>query len=145
MTASATGNTAAAPARRSSAPTTVNVQPESTISSNRQGQPAVTGGIWEAAQQFCGKFQAVNFASEKPDIGFTLMNQLAVAEKRFPRSQRDVASDFFALRKHYTGSRWLFTEGINPLNAASHCDIAWAGGLASKAHRMYRDVGGAVA
>jgi phage FluMu gp28-like protein len=100
---------------------------------------------WEAVQQFCGKFQAVNFSSEKSDIGFTLMNQLAVAEKRFPRSQRDVASDFFALRKHYTGAKWLFTEGTNPLNAASHCDIAWAGGLASKANRIYRDVGGAVA
>jgi phage FluMu gp28-like protein len=100
---------------------------------------------WEAAQQFCGKFQAVNFSSEKSDIGFTLMNQLAVAEKRFPRSHRDVASDFFALRKHYTGAKWLFTEGTNPLNAASHCDIAWAGGLASKANRVYRDVGGAVA
>jgi hypothetical protein len=41
------------------------------------------------------------------------------------RSQRDLASDFFALPRHYTGAKWLFTEGINPLNAASHCDIAW--------------------
>ena len=31
------------------------------------------------------------------------------------------------------------------LNPASHCDIAWAGGLASKANRRYADCGGAVA
>jgi hypothetical protein len=55
-----------------------------------------------------------------------------------------VASDFFALRKHYTGSKWLFTESVNCLNAASHCDIAWAGGLASKANRHYADCGGMV-
>jgi len=99
---------------------------------------------WEAAQRFGGYFMSINFASEKHNIGFTLMNQLAVGEKQFPRSERDVASDFFALRKHYTGSKWLFTESVNCLNAASHCDIAWAGGLASKANRRYADCGGLV-
>ena len=100
---------------------------------------------WEASKRFGGYFSAVNFASEKHDLGFTLMNQLAVGEKRFPRGERDIASDFFALRKHYTGSKWLFTESANCLNPNSHCDIAWAGGLASKANRRYADCGGAVA
>ncbi|HMC27619.1 MAG TPA: hypothetical protein VKM56_07470, partial [Verrucomicrobiae bacterium] len=99
---------------------------------------------WEASQRFAGLFSGINFASEKHDIGFMLMNQLAVAEKRFPRSHQDIASDFFALRKHYTGSRWLFTEALNPLNPASHCDIAWAGGLASRANRRYPDAGALV-
>ena len=62
------------------------------------------------------------------------MNQLSVAEKRFPRSEQDIAADFFALRKAYTGTRWVFTEGRNTLNPASHCDIAWAGALATHAH-----------
>ena len=62
------------------------------------------------------------------------MNQLSVAEKRFPRSQQDIAADFFALRKFYTGTRWTFTEGRNIFNPASHCDIAWAAALASHAH-----------
>jgi hypothetical protein len=29
---------------------------------------------------------------------------------------------------------WAFSEGRNSLNAASHCDIAWAGALATHAH-----------
>ena len=66
------------------------------------------------------------------------MNQLSVAEKRFPRSQQDIAADYFALRKFYTGTRWTFSEGRNTLNPASHCDIAWAGALATFAHTERR-------
>ena len=74
------------------------------------------------------------------------MHQLTAGEKRFPSSteHRDVASDYLALRKHNTGSRWIFTEAQNPLNPNSHCDIAWAGGLASHAQSNFRDVGAAV-
>jgi len=93
---------------------------------------------------FPGKFRSINFSSEKHILGFTLMNQLAVGEKRFPRSHPDIASDFFALRKHFTGSKWLFTEGANALNPNSHCDIAWAGALATKAQVEYPDVGALV-
>ena len=93
---------------------------------------------WETAGHFPGQFAAVNFSSEKHDIGFVLMNQLSVAEKIFPKGQPDVAQDFFSLRKIFSGQKWKFTEGRNHLNAASHCDIAWAGALATKA-----DVAGA--
>jgi len=72
-------------------------------------------------------FTSINFASEKHNIGFT-HEPTGGRGKQFPRSERDVASDFFALRKHYTGSKWLFTESVNCLNAASHCDIAWRAG-----------------
>jgi len=101
---------------------------------------------WEASQQFSGRFRAVNFSSEKSDIGFKLMHQLAAGEKRFPiaTEHRDIACDYLALRKHNTGSRWIFTEGANNLNPNSHCDIAWAGGLASHAQSNFRDVGAAV-
>ena len=88
---------------------------------------------WETAQQFPGQFTPVNFASEKHDMGFALMNQLSVAEKIFPKSEPDVAQDFFSLRKIFSGKTWKFTEGRNLLNPASHCDIAWGGGLATKA------------
>ncbi len=54
--------------------------------------------------------------------------------KRIPHSHQDIAADFFALRKAYTGSRWIFSEGRNSLNAASHCDLAWAAALATHAH-----------
>jgi hypothetical protein len=80
-----------------------------------------------------------------PCAGFALMNRLAVAEKRFPRSENDIAADYFALRKAHNGSKWSFSEGRNSLNAASHCDIAWAGALASFAHTECRcSIGAAV-
>lgn len=88
---------------------------------------------WETSAQFPGIFTPVNFASSKHDMGFSLMNQLATAEKIMPKNEPDIAQDFFGLRKIYSGKRWTFTESRNLLNPASHCDIAWAGALASKA------------
>jgi len=98
---------------------------------------------WEAANQFHSRFLKVNFASKKQDLGFALMNQLSVVEKRFPRNQPDIASDFFALRKAFSGAKWLFTEGRNSLNPLSHCDIAWAAALATYAHTQRPRGGGA--
>jgi len=92
---------------------------------------------WDAANRFGGKFTAVNFGSKKHDIGFALINQLATAQKRFPKSEQDVAADYFALRKSFSSNRWAFSESQNKLNPASHCDIAWAGGLATMAHNEY--------
>src|SRR5437016_742094 len=89
---------------------------------------------WEAANAFPDRFTCVNFSSQKHEMGFALMNQLSVAQKRFPRSEQDIAADYFALRKTFRGSRWVFSEGDNVHNAASHCDIAWAGGLATEAN-----------
>ena len=88
---------------------------------------------WETAKQFPGIFKPFNFAGGKHDLGLALMNQLSVAEKIFPKGEPDVAQDYFSLRKIYSGKRWVFTEGRNLLNPASHCDIAWAGALASQA------------
>jgi phage FluMu gp28-like protein len=100
---------------------------------------------WETAKLYPSRFAPVNFSSKKHDIGFALMNQLATAQKRFPRSEQDIATDYFALRKSYEGSRWVFSESPNSLNPASHCDIAWAGGLATEAHNSNkRAVGGFV-
>jgi phage FluMu gp28-like protein len=89
---------------------------------------------WEAARLFPSRFLQVNFTSRKHDLGFSLMNQLSLAEKRFPRSELDIAADYSALRKNYVGARWVFSEGRNLYNPASHCDIAWAGALATEAH-----------
>jgi phage FluMu gp28-like protein len=100
---------------------------------------------WEAAKQYSSRFMKVNFASKKHDLGFALMNQLSVAEKRFPKSEADIAADYFALRKTFTGTKWAFSEGRNTSNLASHCDIAWAGALATHAHTERRcSVGAAV-
>lgn len=87
---------------------------------------------WRTAQKFAA-FRGVNFSREKHDMGHALMNQLAMAEKVFPTGEDDIAQDFFSLRKNFGGGRWIFSEGRNNLNPASHCDIAWAGALASRA------------
>jgi len=103
---------------------------------------------WEAAAKFPWSFHKVNFATKKQDLGFALMNQLSVSEKHFPKDHPDIAADFFALRKIHTGTRWLFTEGRNHQNSASHCDIAWAAALSTFAHTQddsYGTVGAAVA
>ena len=74
------------------------------------------------------------------------MNQLSVAEKHFPRNEQDIAADYFALRKSFHGSKWIFSEGNNAANPNSHCDIAWAGGLATEADTCTQhSVGAAVA
>lgn len=91
---------------------------------------------WELAQKFPGQFEGVNFASEKHDMGFALMNALAVGEKRWPRAWQDVAADYFALRKTHTGKKWVFSEGTNNHNPASHCDIAWSGALSQRAAKL---------
>ena len=93
---------------------------------------------WEASSYYGSVFTPVNFSSRKHDLGFALVNQLTTAQKRFPKIHQDIGADYFALRKNYQGTRWVFSEGRNPLNAASHCDIAWAGALASEAHTANR-------
>ena len=94
---------------------------------------------WEAAKEFSSRFLKVNFAAKKHDLGFALMNQLSTAEKRFPKCEQDIAADYFALRKSHSGAKWVFSEGRNSLNPNSHCDIAWAGALATHAHIEHRN------
>jgi phage FluMu gp28-like protein len=100
---------------------------------------------WEAAQAFSSRFTKVNFTSKKQDLGFALMNQLSVGEKRFPRSEQDIAADYFALRKAHLGNKWVFSESHNTYNPASHCDIAWAGALSSHAHSLRKSQAWALA
>jgi phage FluMu gp28-like protein len=90
---------------------------------------------WEAANHFGqNKFTPINFATRKSDLGLLLMNLLSSGQKRFPKAHPDIAADFFALRKSFNGTKWVFAEGRNNYNTASHCDIAWAGALASEAN-----------
>lgn len=87
---------------------------------------------WRTAQKFAS-FTGVNFSRDKHDMGHALMNQLAMAEKIIPSGEDDIAQDYFSIRKTFAGGRWIFTAGRNNLNPASHCDIAWAGALATRA------------
>ena len=102
---------------------------------------------WEAAKEFPGRFAQTNFSSSKADMGTRLMNELSERKKRFPKDHKDIAFDYFALRKHHTGGspgKWIFTEGNNALNSSSHCDIAWGGGLSSEANAALMGIGAVV-
>ena len=81
------------------------------------------------ARHFGSRFTSVNFGSKKHDLGFALMNQLATAQKRFPKSEQDIASDFFALRKSYEGARWIFSEGTKCFGDASSAVFGHCGGV----------------
>ena len=73
------------------------------------------------------------------------MNQLSTSQKRFPKDHHDIAADYFALRKSFVAKKWIFTEGRNHYNPASHCDIAWAGALATEAHARKKSLAWAYA
>lgn len=88
---------------------------------------------WETAAQFPGIFCGVNFRGNKHTMGLALMNRLSESGKVMPKDQADIYQDVFALRKIFGGGKWIFSEGKNLLNPASHCDMAWAGALASEA------------
>ncbi len=90
---------------------------------------------WELRVLFPEQFTPVNFASEKHEMFAGTMARLSAAEKRFPRNQPDIAQDYFCFSRTHTGQRWVFTAGKNPLNPASHGDIATAGTLADRAGR----------
>lgn len=99
---------------------------------------------WEWHANYGDRVRCVNFGTEKATMGTRLMNELAETKKRFPKNQPDIASDFFALRKHHTGGnpgKWVFSEGNNALNSHSHCDIAWGGGLSSDANANQTNMG----
>lgn len=88
---------------------------------------------WDAAKKFPGIFSSVNFKTAKHDMGFALMSQLQVSEKQWPKKEADIGADYFALRKLVSAGVWKFSEGVNQLNKHSHCDIAWAGAMSTRA------------
>lgn len=105
--------------------------------------PSITGAgdetglgkeiCWRNSKRFPDQFFPVNFKTKKHDMGLGLMTQLQGVQKRFPSGEKDIATDYFALRKMFIGGVWKFSESKNPLNRASHCDIAWSGALSSEA------------
>lgn len=88
---------------------------------------------WETMERFAGRFIGVNFSREKHIMGAELMLELDAGLKRWPRSEADIRQDYYAIKKTWGGGKWIFTEGKNNANPESHCDIAWAGALASAA------------
>ncbi len=97
---------------------------------------------WKAAQKFSGRFAAVAFTAEsKSEMGVRLMSLFASAEMLIARREvdgtnADIGMDFFSLQRSTSNGRVVFTATQNPLNKASHCDIAWSAALAASAQAM---------
>lgn len=99
---------------------------------------------WRLAKAYEGRFEGVNFGTEKHDMGFALTGAMNSAEKIWhidePGAQgiakSDITADYAALRKEFQGGKWRFSSGPNNLNKASHGDIAWAGALSKRAMQM---------
>ncbi len=89
---------------------------------------------WDAEQRSGGRFIGVPFtASSKSIMGSRLMNQLTAGECLLPKGEPDVAMDIFSLQKSVRGGNVVFDATANPLNAASHCDMAWSKALSAHA------------
>lgn len=89
---------------------------------------------WTAEQRTGGRFEGVPFSrTSKSAMGSRLMNQLSSGECRLAKDHDDVAMDLFSLQKQVQGGTLIFSEAQNPLNSASHCDMAWSKALAAEA------------
>ena len=89
---------------------------------------------WTAEQRTQGRFVGVPFnRTTKGAMGARLMNQLTAGECALAKDNDDIAMDIFALQKSVQGGNLIFTATQNPLNQASHCDMAWSKALAAEA------------
>ena len=80
---------------------------------------------WEATQKFSGSFIGVPFTlTSKSRMGTRLMTQLQSGERRLAQKHDDVAMDIYSMTKTTQGSQISFKATANPLNAASHGDMA---------------------
>ncbi len=88
---------------------------------------------WEASQAFSGRFIGVPFTvSNKSRMGTRLMTQLQSGDRRLASGHDDVAMDVYSVQKKTQGSQIVFTTSANPLNKASHGDMAWSAALSSE-------------
>lgn len=88
---------------------------------------------WETQQKYSGRFIGVPFTvSSKSRMGTRLMTQLQSGDRRLASGNDDVAMDLYSVQKKTTGSQITFTTTKNPLNAASHGDMAWSAALSSE-------------
>lgn len=89
---------------------------------------------WTAEQRTGGRFRGVPFTrNSKSAMGSRLMNQLTSGDCRLAKEHDDIAMDIFSLQKSAAGGVLVFEATANPLNAASHGDMAWSKALAAEA------------
>lgn len=82
---------------------------------------------WETAQKFSSNFIGVQFSiSSKARMGLRLMMQLQNGNRQIAKGDHnaDITQDIFGLQKLMKGNEVTFKPTKNPLNPASHGDIA---------------------
>lgn len=82
---------------------------------------------------FGDRFQAVNFGASKTEIGTKMVKVFEDGRIRIPeaREHEDIQFDLAAIQiADSIGKQTRYVETKNPVNPLSHCDIAWAIGLA---------------
>ena len=91
------------------------------------------------ATAFGSRWQPVTFtARSKRELGSGLMTAFDEGSQALPAdavqgASKFVATDIYALQKQGDKANLVISEGINPLEPDSHCDIAWAAALAIRA------------
>lgn len=108
----------------------------------RQGMDACSRGAGDATgmgmescerlgKRYPGRFDEVNFNSGKPMIGSKLMTFYEDVRQRIPaKGFDDVIHDLHGVQKETKLGRLILHETQNPLEKRSHCDMAYANGLA---------------
>jgi len=83
------------------------------------------------AKRYPGWFDEVNFSSAKPALGSKMMQVYEDVRQRIPaKGFDDVIHDLHAVQKEVRLGRLILHETKNAVNKNSHCDMAYANGLA---------------
>lgn len=99
-----------------------------TASGDKGGLGRESCGIMEG--KYPGRFTGVDFSTFKPHLGGKLSGAFADHRIILPQSPDELAYDVHGISTRQSGTRLLYTESKNPVNALSHCDMAWSLALA---------------
>ena len=101
------------------------------------------GPTCEALQtRYPDRFKPVNFASLKTELGTLMMEVFEQGRQEIPMTPAEIGADIAGIRKDTSqNNKRIFTERPNELNEDSHCDMAWACGLAKFAGEKIDDPG----
>lgn len=84
----------------------------------------------ELERMFPGRFTGVDFSVFKPHLGSKLAAAFADHRIIIPRHPDEIAYDVHGISSKQLATRLTYTESKNPVNALSHCDMAWSLALA---------------
>ena len=91
------------------------------------------------ATLYGSRWQPVTFTSKsKRELGSGMMTAFDEGSQALPAAavegeHKMIATDIYALQKQGDRETLMFTEGENPLEPNSHCDIAWSAALSIRA------------